>query len=111
MKRFWKQANAVERDGDWAVELDCKPLRTPARDPLTVPTKALADAIAAEWNGVEDKIDPGAMPLTGLANAAVDRVAPDKEAFAQGIAGDDRLRSPRAQRLTDLNTLADIHRT
>jgi chaperone required for assembly of F1-ATPase len=86
VKRFWKQANAVERDGDWAVELDCKPLRTPARDPLTVPTKALADAIAAEWNGVEDKIDPGAMPLTGLANAAVDRVAPDKEAFAQGIA-------------------------
>jgi chaperone required for assembly of F1-ATPase len=86
VKRFWKQANAVERDGGWGVELDGKPLRTPARYPLTVPTKALADAIAAEWNGVVDKIDPGAMPLTGLANAAVDRVAPDKEAFAQGIA-------------------------
>ena len=86
MKRFWKRANAVERDGGWGVELDGKPLRTPARDPLTVPTEALAKAIAAEWNGVEDKIDPGAMPLTGLANAAVDRVAPDKEAFARGIA-------------------------
>ena len=86
MKRFWKQANAVERDGGWGVELDGKPLRTPARDPLIVPTKALAEAIAAEWNGVEGKIDPGALPLTGLANAAVDRVAPDKEAFAQGIA-------------------------
>ena len=85
MKRFWKQANAVERDGGWGVELDGKPLRTPARDSLTVPAEALAKAIAAEWNGVEDKIDPGAMPLTGLANAVVDRVAPDKEAFAEGI--------------------------
>lgn len=86
MKRFWKQAQPVERDGGWGLELDGKPLRTPARDSLTVPTKALAEAIAAEWNGVEDKIDPSTMPLTGLANAAVDRVAPDKEAFAQGIA-------------------------
>lgn len=86
MKRFWKQAQAAERAGGWGVELDGRPLRTPAREPLTVPTKALAEAIAAEWNGVEDKIEPGAMPLTGLANAAVDRVTTDKEAFAQGIA-------------------------
>lgn len=86
MKRFWKQAQVVERDGGWDVELDGKPLRTPAREPLTVPTKPLAEAIAAEWNGVGDKIQPVAMPLTGLANAAVDRVASDKEAFAQGLA-------------------------
>ena len=86
MKRVWKQADAVERDCGWGVELDGKPLRTPARDLLTVPTKALAEAIASEWNEVGDKIDPGTLPLTGLANAAVDRVAPDKEAFAKGIA-------------------------
>ena len=86
MKRVWKQADAVERDGGWGVELDGKPLRTPARDLLTVPTKALAEAIASEWNEVGDKIDPGTLPLTGLANAAVDRVTPDKEAFAKGIA-------------------------
>jgi chaperone required for assembly of F1-ATPase len=86
MRRFWEEARAVERDGAWGVELDGKPLRTPARHPLTVPTKSLAEAISAEWNGVEEKIDPGALPLTGLANAAVDRVAPDKEAFAQGLA-------------------------
>jgi len=86
VKRFWKQADAVERDGGWGVELDGKPLRTPARDLLTVPTKALAEAIASEWNEVGDKIDPGTLPLTGLANAAVDRVAPDKEAFAKGVA-------------------------
>ena len=86
MKRFWKAAQAVERENGWGVELDGKPLRTPARQFLTVPTEALADAIAAEWNSVEDKIDPRAMPLTGLANAAVDRVAPDKPAFAAGLA-------------------------
>ena len=86
MKRFWKQAQVVERDGGWGVELDGKPLRTPARHPLTVPTKSLAEAIAAEWDGVGDKIEPGAMLLTGLANAAVDRVAPAKDAFAQGLA-------------------------
>jgi len=86
VKRVWKQADAVERDCGWGVELDGKPLRTPARDLLTVPTKALAEAIASEWNEVGDKIDPGTLPLTGLANAAVDRVAPDKEAFAKGVA-------------------------
>ena len=86
MKRFWKAADVVERDGGWGVELDGKPLRTPAREPLTVPTKALADAIAGEWNGVEEKIAARGLPLTGLANAAIDRVAPDKWAFADGLA-------------------------
>jgi chaperone required for assembly of F1-ATPase len=86
VKRFWKQVQAVERDDGWGVKLDGKPLRTPACEALFVPTKALADAIAAEWNAIEDKIDPGAMPLTGLANAAVDRVTRHKEAFTQGLA-------------------------
>lgn len=86
MKRFWKQAQPVERDGGWGVELDGKPLRTPARSSLTVPTKSLAEAISDEWNGVEEKIDPGSMALTGLANAAVDRVATQKAAFAEGLA-------------------------
>jgi len=86
VKRFWKQAVAVDGDDGWGVELDGKPLRTPARDPLTVPTRALAEAIADEWNAIEEQVDPGAMPLTSLANAAIDRVAPAKEAFAAGLA-------------------------
>ena len=86
MKRFWKAADVVERDGGWGVELDGKPLRTPAREPLIVPTRALADAVAVEWNGVEEKIDARRLPLTGLANAAIDRVAPDKQGFADGLA-------------------------
>ena len=86
MKRFWKTADAVERDGAWGIELDGKSLRTPAREALAVPTSALADAIAEEWNSIEDEVDPRDMPLTGLANAAIDRVAPDRQAFAAGLA-------------------------
>ena len=86
MKRFWKSAQAVQKEGGWGVELDGRPLRTPARHPLSVPTPQLAEAIACEWNAAGDKIDPCAMPLTGLANAAIDRVEPDKQSFAGGIA-------------------------
>ena len=50
MKRFWKTADTVERDGAWGIELDGKSLRTPAREALAVPTSALADANDEEWN-------------------------------------------------------------
>ena len=86
MKRFWRTVEAREEDGHWSILLDGKPLRTPARVPLELPTKALADAIAAEWDAVGEDIDPKAMPLTGLANAAIDHVAPDPAAFAERLA-------------------------
>jgi chaperone required for assembly of F1-ATPase len=86
MKRFWKQAAPVAEDAGWAIRLDGKPLRTPAREPLLVPTQALAQAIAEEWNSAGETIDPRSMPLTGLANAAIDRVAPDAQAFAATLA-------------------------
>lgn len=85
MKRFWKAAEATREGDGWGISLDGKPLRTPARAVLDVPGEALARAIADEWNGVESVVDPRALPLTGLANAAVDRVAPDKAAFAEGL--------------------------
>lgn len=86
MKRFWKEVT-LEPEGDgWGIRLDDRPLRTPARAPLTVPSERLARAIAEEWRSTGETIDPGAMPLTGLANAAIDRVAPDREAFAEGLA-------------------------
>jgi chaperone required for assembly of F1-ATPase len=99
MKRFWKAAEAVAAEGGWAVELDGKPLRTPARAPLHVPTQALALAIAAEWNGAPDTFEPRAMPLTGLANAAIDRVSVDVAAFASGLAeyGESDLTCYRAE--------------
>lgn len=85
MRRFWTSAEAVADEARWGVRLDERPLRTPGRAPLLVPTAALAEAIAAEWAEAEETIDPRAMPLTGLANAAIDRVAPDRAAFAAGL--------------------------
>lgn len=86
MKRVWNAVTVERDDGGWGVRLDDRPVRTPARAPLVVPTEPLAAAIADEWRGIAETIDPRAMPLTGLANAAVDRVAPDKAAFAAGLA-------------------------
>jgi chaperone required for assembly of F1-ATPase len=86
VKRFWKDAAAAAVDGSWGVTLDGKPLRTPARKLLAVPTEALGLAIAEEWNATGETIDPRAMPLTGLANSAIDRVAGDREQFAADLA-------------------------
>ena len=87
MKRFYKDAEwAAAGGGGFAILLDGRPVRTPARAPLNLPTEALAAAVAAEWAAQGEKIDPRAMPLTGLANAAIDRVAPDPAAFAATLA-------------------------
>jgi chaperone required for assembly of F1-ATPase len=86
MKRFWKEVAVSQEEGGWAIKLDARPVMTPARAPLIVPIERLADAIAEEWRSVDTDIDPRAMPLTGLANAAIDRVAPDRQAFASGLA-------------------------
>ena len=86
MKRFWTDAKAVRREGGWAVELDGRPLRTPAKAALLLPNPALAEAVASEWADTAETVDPRAMPLTGLANAALDVVAPEPEAFAAGLA-------------------------
>lgn len=86
MKRFWKDVSVEREDDGWALKLDGRPVRTPARASLLVPAEALANAIAEEWRSVDTDIDPRAMPLTGLANAAIDRVAPERQAFAGGLA-------------------------
>ena len=86
MKRFWKSAAAIRAEGGFAISLDGRPVRTPARAELIVPGRQLADAIAQEWASQPDDFDPRQMPLTGLANAAIDRVAPDPAAFADGLA-------------------------
>ena len=86
MKRFWKEVAVEREDGGWGIALDGRPVKTPARAALVTPTSALAEAMADEWRSVGETIDPRAMPLTGLANAAIDRVAPAKDGFAEGIA-------------------------
>jgi len=101
MKRFWK---TVTVDAELGVRLDERPVRTPGRVPLSLPTAALAEAVADEWRMVADNIDPRAMPLTGLANAAIDRIAPAPAAFAAGLAayGESDLLCYRADSPPDL---------
>ena len=82
MKRFYKQVTVADR----AILLDGKPVRTPARAELILPTPALTEAVAAEWRAQEGEIDPRSMRLTGLSNAAIDRVAPDLAVFARPLA-------------------------
>lgn len=86
MKRFWKEVAVVRHDDGFGLTLDGKPLRTPARALLLVPTERLAETLAAEWRDSPTEVDPRAMPLTGLANAAVDRIASDRETFAANLA-------------------------
>ncbi len=86
VKRFWKTAAAVRGEDGWGIELDGRPVRTPARALLQVAPEPLAQAIAAEWQAAGETVDARAMPLTGLANAALDRIAPERDAFAASLA-------------------------
>lgn len=86
MKRFYKEAVAAPAEGGSEILLDGRSVKSPARQPLRVPSDRLAGAIAAEWNAQGETIDPRTMPLTGLANAAIDRVSPDPGAFAASLA-------------------------
>jgi chaperone required for assembly of F1-ATPase len=74
-KRFYKQAGTADN----AVTLDGKPVMTPKRRALKAPNAKIAQAMAGEWDAQRDTIDPGAMPMTRLANAIIDGVsdAPD----------------------------------
>lgn len=86
MKRFWTVAEAVSEDGNWAIRLDGRAVRTPARVPLAVPGETLARAIVAEWDAQGEEIDPRTMPMTGFANATIDRVLPALGDFRGQIA-------------------------
>jgi chaperone required for assembly of F1-ATPase len=74
MKRFYEAAEVIADGGGFAVVLDGKVVNTPARSHLTLPTAALAEAVAGEWRAQGAEIDPHAMRLTRLANTAIDRV-------------------------------------
>ncbi|MDQ2893532.1 MAG: ATPase [Pseudomonadota bacterium] len=82
MKRFWSEVSVGD---DRVVMLNARAVRTPGRSLLALPTDTLASAIADEWRAVEGEVEPRRMPLTGLANAAIDLVAPDRASFAAGL--------------------------
>ena len=105
-KRFWEAANVADVEGGFTVTLDGRPIRTPAKSAVTVPTRALAQALALEWDAQDKIVDPNSMPLTRLANSVIDKVLPQKAAVADMIAeygGSDFLcyRAQQPQGLVD----------
>jgi len=85
-KRFYTEVAVVPVEGGYGLALDGKAVRTPARAMLALPTQSLAEAVAAEWRGQGELIDPATMPLTRMANTALDGVAAQKDQVAAEIA-------------------------
>lgn len=84
-KRFYKDVTVSDEDGLAAILLDGRPVRTPGKALLAVPSVRLAEAIADEWRGQGDRIDPNTMPLTKLVNSAIDGVAGQEAAVIDDI--------------------------
>lgn len=78
-RRFWRTASVAQSDAGFAIRLDDRPVRTPAKAPLILPTRALAEAVAQEWDAQDERIVPQSMPMTRMANSAIDKVAPQRE--------------------------------
>lgn len=74
-KRFWTEVTVVPAGDGFSIQLDGRPVKTPAKATLVVPSAAMAEAIAKEWRAVDEKIDPEVMPFTRSANAAIDKVS------------------------------------
>jgi len=81
-KRFYKDVTVTE---DLGIALDGRQVKTPMKAPLRLPTRALAEAVAAEWAEQGDEIKPATMYLTKLANTAIDRVGAHRAAIAQEV--------------------------
>jgi chaperone required for assembly of F1-ATPase len=84
-RRFYTEAKAEARDGRFVVALDGKPVRTPGRELLALPTLASAEAVCSEWAAQVQTIDPATMPMTRIVNSALDGVAQAMGAVASEI--------------------------
>lgn len=85
-RRFYKEATAEARDGAFALLLDGRPAKTPAKNALALPTLAAANEVAAEWARQDELIDLGSMPLTRIVNSAIDGVAREIAATTAEVA-------------------------
>lgn len=82
LKRFWSEVSVDEVADGFAVCLDSRRLRTPGKVPLALPSRPLAEWIAAEWRDQSDEVRPNTMPATRTANSAVDKVTPQRAEVA-----------------------------
>ncbi|MDW3181123.1 MULTISPECIES: ATP12 family chaperone protein [unclassified Roseobacter] len=103
-KRFWTAVEITEAPEGYGIELDGRPVKTPAKRALLVPTRGFAQAVAAEWEAQEELIEPQNMPFTRTANAALDKVAVQHAEVADMLAayGDSDLLCYRAEQPAEL---------
>ncbi|WP_281684380.1 ATP12 family chaperone protein [Thalassobaculum salexigens] len=88
MKRFYKTVAVSEADdGAFLVTLDDRNLSSPAKRPLRLPTRGVAEAIAEEWDAQGEKIDPSSMAMMSFAATVTDRVTPQRDHVVGEIAG------------------------
>ncbi|MDZ5448094.1 ATP12 family chaperone protein [Labrys sp. ZIDIC5] len=85
-KRFYKEAAVIGEDGRHVVSLDGRVARTPAKNLLAFAAPEMAQAVVAEWNAQGTHIDPFSMPVTRIANSAIDGVRPARQAVIEEIA-------------------------
>lgn len=86
-KRFWKTVEVCEDDAaGFSVTLDGRPVRTPAKSKLSMPSRQLAEWVAEEWRAQDEQIDPESMPITRAMNSALDKVTPQFEAVSEMLA-------------------------
>ena len=85
-KRFWKSATVTGCEGGFTVHLDARQARTPGKQPLVVPSRAMAEAVAAEWDAQHGLLKPETMPCTRSANSAIDKVAPQFDVVVADLA-------------------------
>lgn len=86
-KRFWKGVVVDSEDAGFVIRLDDRPVKTPAKRPLVVPTEAIATQIAAEWDAQFELVDPATMPWTRSANVAIDKVSVQAAEVKEHLAG------------------------
>lgn len=85
-KRFWSETSVEPADGGFSILLDGRPVRTPRKALFVLPTRALAEAVAAEWDAQEGEVRPETMPLTRSANSAIDKLSVQREEVADLLA-------------------------
>lgn len=93
-KRFYERVSVELKDGDYAVLLDGRSIKTPGRNALVFKKEMIAEGVAAEWELQDKEIDPGTMPLTRIAHSAIDAVDDKFSDVADEItryAGNDHL--------------------
>jgi chaperone required for assembly of F1-ATPase len=84
-KRFYSKVTIAASPEGFEVHLDGKPVRTPAKAILSLPTEASAQLVAGEFAAQRENIDPVSMPVTRLVNTAIDGVAQDPQAVLEDV--------------------------